>query len=289
MAVLFGPKRIGLALGSGAARGLAHIGVLKVLEAEELLPEVITGTSMGAIIGAFYAAGIPVADIERIALEFDVRSVSGVGDMALGKGAVFAGDKVQAFLRTHLPATFEELKIPFGCVATDLATSRPVRFTSGDLVSAIRASVSVPLAFVPVRMDGMLLVDGYVFDPLPVGFAKQLGGQTIVAVDVSGSGLVPLPDDVQVPAAARVLQLAATVRSGAPYRRTASGLDVVGAVSETFERQLAEQSAKRADVVISPAVHGYSGMEFGQVAALIGAGEDAARRAVPSIRTRARR
>lgn len=286
---LFGPRSIGLALGSGAARGLAHIGVLRVLEAEGLAPDVVAGTSMGALIGAFYAAGIPVAEIEAIALEFDVNSVSGVSDIALGKGAVFSGDKVQSFLRRYLPATFEELRIPFGCVATDLTRNEPKRFTSGDLIGAVRASVSIPVAFLPVRMDDMLLVDGYICEPVPVRLARHLGGKVVVAVDVCGSGIVPLPTGDESTGVQRIREMHAAVRSGAPYHRTIAGPDIMGAVSEAFEKRVAAPALKTADIVLSPEVHEYGGFEFGQAPVLIEAGEQAAREAVEKIRRKARR
>ncbi len=285
---LFGPRRIGLALGSGAARGLAHIGVLKVLEAEGLRPDVIAGTSMGAMIGAFYAAGIPVDEIERIALEFDVREVTGVGEVALAKGAVFSGSKVQEFLRRHLPGTFEELRMPFGCVATDITRNVPVRFTSGDLIAAVRASVSVPLAFMPVRMDDALLVDGYVCDPVPVEFARRLGGETIVGVDVCGAGTIgPLPAEGEI-GAIKLKDLAEGVRSGSIDRGT-TGLDVLSAVSEAFEGRLARQALRFADLVVSPAVSELTGFDYGQAAHAIEAGEEAMLAALPRLRRKARR
>lgn len=284
----FGPRRIGLALGSGAARGIAHIGVLKVLEAEGLRPHAIAGTSMGAMVGAFYAAGIPVAEIERIALTFDVRSVTGVSEVALVKGAVFSGEKVQAFLRQHLPATFEDLVMPFGCVATDLTRNRPVRFTSGDLIGAVRASISVPLALLPVVMDDALLVDGYVCEPVPVSLARHLGGETIVAVDVCGDGTVSMPEGVPPRPGVRARELRDTLKTGTGQRGN-SAIDVLGAVSEAFEGRLAQQALASADVVVSPAVHHLTGMDYGQAALAIEAGEFATLAAAETIRRKARR
>lgn len=263
--------------------------MLKVLEAHGLAPDVVAGTSMGALIGALYAAGIPVDEIEQIALGFDVKTISGVGDIALGKGAVFSGSKLQAFLRNHLPATFEELRIPFGCVATDLTRNQPVRFTAGDLIGAVRASISVPLAFLPVVMDDMLLVDGYVSEPIPVKLARHLGAQVVVAVEVCGSGTVPMPADEGLNSMQRVREWRAAVRAGRPYERAATGPDIMAAVSEAFEQRIAAPALRAADVVISPAVHSFSGIEFGQAAALIAAGEDAALQAVDTVRRRARR
>ncbi|MHB1341468.1 MAG: patatin-like phospholipase family protein [Coriobacteriia bacterium] len=287
---LFGPRRLGIALGSGAARGLAHIGVLKVLEAEGLVPDIITGTSMGALVGAFYAAGIPIAEIEAIALDFDLKEVTGVGELALGEGAVLSGEKVQAYFREHLPGTFDELRIPFGCVATDITRNETVRFTSGDLIGAVRASVSVPLAFLPVRMDDMLLIDGFVCEPVPVLQAKAMGAQTIVAVDVCGSGTVPMHEtDAKHGAAERIRELRDTIRTGSFYQRGGSGLDIIGAVSEAFEARVAAPSLRAAHVVISPDVHHMSGFNFGVAAEAIRAGEVATSSAIDSIRRKARR
>jgi len=286
---LFSPRRIGLALGSGAARGFAHIGVLKVLEAEGLAPDVIAGTSMGAIVGALYAAGTPVAEIEQIALDFDVRAMMGIGEMAFGRGGVIAGGKVETFLREIMPATFAQLRLPFGCVATDLTRNVAVRFTEGDLIGAVRASMSVPLMLLPVRMDDMLLVDGFVTEPVPVSLARHLGGQTIVAVDVSGSGTVSLEGaegrtDVFSPLALR----SAIVGDGS-YQRGSTGLDITAAVSESFERRVAEPALRSASVVISPDVHHLSGFEFPLAAQAIAAGEEAAADAVERIRRVAHR
>lgn len=286
---LFGPKRIGLALGSGSARGIAHVGVLKVLEAEGLAPDAVAGTSMGALVGAFYAAGIPLAEIEQIALEFEPKTIAGVGDVSLGKGGVFSGEKVLEFLRAHLPADFADLRVPFGCVATDITRNLPVRFTSGDLISAVRASVSVPLAFLPVRMDDALLVDGYVSEPIPVGLARHLGGQTIVAVDVSGDGTVSLPDEPAEHGSLGVRELRATVRHAADYERGSTGIDIVGAVSEALEGRVAAAALRDADVVISPNVHHLTGFSYSRGAEAIAAGEAAASAAVPVIRRKARR
>lgn len=285
---LFGPKPIGLALGAGAARGLAHVGVLKVFEAEGLKPDIIAGTSMGALVGAMYAAGMPIAEIEELALTFDPRILAGIGEMALGKGAVLEGEKLEAYLRKYLPATFEELQMPFGCVATDLTRNVPVHFTSGDLVTAVRASVSVPLMFVPVRLDGMFLVDGDVSEPVPVALAKALGGKTVVAVDVSGSGTLTMLDRNQRETG--LLQdLRAAVRGERPGVRGTSGMEVAVTVYEAFECRLTEVSCKGAHVRLSPEVHGVSSFEFKQAPALIEAGEVAARAAVPEVRKKARR
>lgn len=285
---LFGPKPIGLALGAGSARGLAHIGVLKVLEAEGLVPDVIAGTSMGALVGALYAAGVPLAEIEEMALGFDPRTLGSIGDVALGKGAILSGEKLEEFLRAHLPETFEELRIPFGCVATDLTRNKPVHFTSGNLITAVRASVSVPLVFLPVRLDGMFLVDGDVSEPIPVSLAKALGGRTIVAVNVSGSGTLAMLDGNQRESGL-VQDLRAAVRGERHGVRGTTGMEVAVTVYEAFECRLSELSAQGAHVTLSPDVHHIAAFEFKQAPVLIGAGEAAAIGVLPEVRRKARR
>lgn len=277
-------RMLGLALGSGAARGFAHIGVLKVLEAEGLRPDVVTGTSMGALIGAFYAAGYPAEEIERIALTFDVRQLGGVGDMAFARGAILSGERLEDFLRTHLPSRFDELAMPFGCVATDLAQSQPVEIDAGDLITAVRASMSVPLVFLPVRTGNMLLVDGEITDPVPTGLARRLGAQVVVAVEVSGTGRVQPAEEGSGNGRGLLRDIRAAMR-GEPWGGRGDGpLEVVAAAYETFSRQAARISLLGADVVISPDVHERASFEMLQSASIIAKGEEAARRAIHEIR-----
>jgi NTE family protein len=181
-------KRIGLALGAGGAKGLCHIAFLKVLDELGIRPDVIVGTSIGAIIGAFYAAGLTAAELEeelrknifkdlsKMALDFSLFSSSG---MLKGKG-------VEEFLRLALPVqTFEELRIPLKVVATDFWKREEVVFDSGDLISAIRASSSMPVVFEPVLLRGTVLIDGGAVNPLPYDLIQSECDLTI-AIDVSG-------------------------------------------------------------------------------------------------------
>lgn len=284
---IFGPKRLGLTLESGGARGLAHIGVLKVFDDAGIAPDVITGTSMGAVIGAFYAAGYSAAEIERIALGFDMRSLLGLADIAIGKSGMLNGDRVEAFLREYLPPTFEELRIPFGCVATDLARGEAMRFASGDLVQALRASVSVPLVFLPLRVGDALCIDGFITDPLPVSFARSLGGNVLVAVSVAGSGTVSVGDgQTREPGLLKALHN--TLRGDQPYVRGSSSLDIIAATAEIVERQLSERSRQLAHVVISPEVSDVSAFEFLATSRAVAAGETAGRAAIADVRRKAR-
>ncbi len=288
MSIFGGPKRLGLALGSGSARGLAHIGVIKALEQAGLRPDVVTGTSMGAVVGAMYAAGKTPEELEAIATSYDIKSLLALADVALQRGAVMAGEKVEAFLAEHLPERFEDLKLPFGCASTDLTTGHGVKHTAGDLRRAVRASLSIPVIFAPVTGDGHVLVDGFLTDPIPVALARQLGAEVVVAVDVCGSGTVTADDGQQDSGLVRDL---IGVLRGEPRqrRRGTSGLEVLSASVEIMERHVAQNALRSADVVLSPDVHGFPGYDFVSAADIIAAGERAGRAAVKAIARKARR
>lgn len=287
---IFGPRRLGLTLESGGARGLAHIGVLKTFDEAGIAPDVITGTSMGAVIGAFYAAGYSAAEIEGIALSFDMRSLLGLADIAIGRSGMLSGDRVEGFLREYLPTTFEELRIPFGCVATDLARGGAMRFASGDLVQAIRASVSVPLVFLPLRLGDALYIDGFITDPLPVSFARSLGANVLVAVSVAGSGTVSVSDgQSREPGLLKALH--STLRGQYDHQaavRGSSSLDIIAATAEIVERQLSERSRQLAHVVISPEVSDVSTFEYLATPRAVAAGEAAGRAVIADVRRKAR-
>lgn len=284
---LFGRKRLGVALGSGSARGLAHIGVLKALAAAGIQPDIVTGTSMGAIVGAMYAAGMPLERMEELATSYDVKALISLADIAWQRGAIIQGEKVEQFLAEHLPERFEDLRIPFGCTSTDLVTGHGVKHTSGDLRRAVRASISIPVVFAPVTGDGRVLVDGYLTEPIPVLLARRLGAEVVVAIDVCGSGTV-VPDDGQRDAGA-VRDLMAVLR-GEPRqrRRGISALEVLSASSEIMERHVALPALEQADVVVSPDVHSYTGYDFLAAPDIIAAGERAGRLSVKAIARRAR-
>ncbi len=285
---LFGRPRLGLALGSGSARGLAHIGVLKVFEREGIRPDVVAGTSMGAIIGALYASGMPVERIEELATGFDVKGLLSLADVALQRGALMSGEKVEALLAEHLPPTFRDLVIPFGCASTNLVTGHGVKHTNGDLVRAVRASLSIPVIFAPVTGDGQVLVDGFLTEPVPVRLARQLGADVVVAVDVCGSGTVELDDD-GLEEGGLFKDLRAALRGERKQRRVGvSSLEIASATVEILERHVAAPLLRDADVVISPDVHGYAGYEYLSAREIITAGERAAEAALPRVRSKAR-
>lgn len=173
--------RVGLVLSGGGARGFAHIGVLRVLEREGAHFDVIAGTSMGAILGALYANGQRADDLYRLA---DTTSWREVVDLSLQTG-LFKGDRLESFLAAHLPATFEQLKLPLAVTTTDIETGEGVVHMEGDLVRAVRASSSFPGAFEPIELHGRTLADGGIVNNLPVAAATLLGATRSIASDVT--------------------------------------------------------------------------------------------------------
>ena len=181
-------RRVALVLSGGGARGFAHLGVLRVLEREGWRPDLVVGTSAGAIVGAMYASGLSVADIEIAAATLDwsvlfdfhpVRSLlSGIG---LG---IVHGERLEKFLRQHLPLPIERFPMPFAAVAADMEQGQVVALNQGDAARAVLASCAVPGLYAPVRARGRLLADGQVVSPLPVLTARRLGAVRVLAVDV---------------------------------------------------------------------------------------------------------
>lgn len=183
MSKLTHPK-IGLALGSGAARGLAHIGVLKVLEENNIPIDFIAGTSIGAMIGGLYASGLNAEKIEKIALDMTNRDMFLLVDPQIGKGFI-KGDKIKAFIEKNLLVKdFKECPIPFSTPAIDIKTGEIVVLSSGTIADAIRASISMPLVFQPVTRDTRILVDGGVGSPVPVEIVKNMGADIVIAVNL---------------------------------------------------------------------------------------------------------
>lgn len=175
-------KKVTLVLGGGSARGIAHIGVLKILEKNNIPVSNIVGTSMGALVGAAHAVGIPTSTMHKLASEFTSNKLL---DPTLPTMGLLAGDKLEAAIRDLLDSKgFEDCKIPMAVVTTDIETGEEVVYQKGDLLKIVRASCSWPGIFNPVRIDGRLLCDGGVKNSVPVMIAKSLGAEYILAVDV---------------------------------------------------------------------------------------------------------
>jgi NTE family protein len=248
-----GPIRIGLALGGGAVRGAAHIGVLDVLDRAGLEPAIITGTSAGALVGALYAAGTSPSDIGKLAQTLRwARLIR----PARTRQALFDSRRLAVVLDGALGARdFDALSRPFAAVACELTTGRRVVLRDGPVATAVLASTAIPGVFPPVERDGRLLVDGSVVDMVPAGLARELGADIVVAVDVSG----PLP-----------------------RRRPTTLLHILVAIS-ILQPGGSERLAEEADLVLSPAVDEYAFWELSRMAEFEEAGRVAAEQALPLL------
>jgi NTE family protein len=175
--------RIGLALGAGGARGWAHIGVIRALQDAGIKPDVVSGTSMGALVGAAYAAG-ELERLEEWARSLGWKDVLGLMDFTL-KGGLIRGGRLIDFLRARVAdRDVAALSLPFGAVATELTTGREVWLRDGGMFDAVRASIAIPGVFSPVLRDGQLLVDGGLVNPVPVSLCRALGADIVIAVDL---------------------------------------------------------------------------------------------------------
>jgi len=179
-------RRVGLALGGGAARGLAHIGVLEVLEKEGIPIDMIAGTSAGAAIGALYAQGKDASLIKNLATDLNWKRLASLVDLALPRTGFIGGRKIKDWLRLIIGGDikFSDLRIPLACVATDIGTGEEVVIKQGSVVEAIRASISIPGIFTVVKWQGRYLVDGGLVNPVPVSVLKGMGADFIIAVNV---------------------------------------------------------------------------------------------------------
>ncbi|MEV4640641.1 patatin-like phospholipase family protein [Actinoplanes sp. NPDC049548] len=249
------PVRIGLALGGGAVRGAAHVGVLDALDRAGLEPAVITGTSAGALIGALYAAGTTPSEISKVA---QALRWSRLIRPARTRRALFDTTRLGAFLDGLLGGRdFDALDRPFAAVACELCTGERVVLKDGPVADAVLASAAIPGVFPPVERDGRLLVDGSLVDIVPARLARELGADIVVAVDVSG----PLP-----------------------RRRPTTLLHIMVAVS-TLQPGGAAQPAEDADLVLTPTVDEYAFWELSRITEFEDAGRAAAEQAVPLLQS----
>ncbi|PKU23181.1 patatin [Telmatospirillum siberiense] len=177
--------RIGIALGSGIARGWAHIGILRALESRGIVPDIVCGTSVGAFVGGAYAAGRLDA-LETWARDLKKFSLSRLFDVQFAHGGLIAGRKMMQIFEEELPEIrIEDLPLRFACVSTDLDTGHEVWIQDGPLIEAVRASSAVPGILPPVRFDGRRLIDGALVNPIPVSVCRALGAHIVIAVDLN--------------------------------------------------------------------------------------------------------
>jgi NTE family protein len=178
-------QKIGLALGSGSARGWAHIGVIEALAKSGVEIDYVAGTSIGAVVGAVFASG-NLDSLKEVVLQFDWKQILGFLDVVFPKSGLIDGKKVTDFLRHHMQEkAIEDLATPFCAVSTNLADGQEVVISKGDLIEAVRASISLPGIFTPVKKNGMVLIDGGLVDPVPVSVVRAMGAHYVIAVDLN--------------------------------------------------------------------------------------------------------
>jgi len=251
-------KKIGLALGGGGAKGLAHIGVIKVLQENNVPVDMIAGSSMGAVIGGLYAAKQDPTEIEKIANKTDWRLLLSLLDPSWGQGLI-EGEKITDFIKEHLgDVGFEDLKIPLSVVATDIKSGEPVVLNEGNVVSAIRASISLPLIFKPVEYKNKLLTDGDLSRPVPVEIVKNMGADIVIAVNLHTNNF---EENAKL----------------SSYRVVNRSLDLL-------RYHLAQYNVKGADYVINPEVGDIQWNEFLSSEEAIEAGKKATQNNVAKIR-----
>jgi NTE family protein len=268
--------KVGLALGGGAARGLAHIGVLEILYRAGVPVDIITGTSAGAIFGALYACGMKPARIRRMVQdEMDLFRLGRLFDITLGKAGLIRGRKVVKVLEKVFGGDidFTELTTPFACVATDLNNGEEVIMRQGSVLSAVRASISIPGIFTPVRRDDRVLVDGGLRNPVPVDVARAMGADFVIAVNVIPSGAKSPVKGQENPEMPVVTKTVFSVLLQSVY---------------IMSLPMINRSLQAADFTIQPEV-GYIGAEeFHRVKEFIVQGELAAEENLPLLKQRLR-
>jgi NTE family protein len=251
------PPRVGLALGGGAARGFAHIGVIQVLEEQGIHVDLVAGTSAGSLVAALYASGKRGPELASLALGMDESALT---DWSFPGRGLIRGEALARYVRTQTGnRPIEQLPLPLGIVATDLASGEGVLFRRGDTGSAVRASSAVPAVFQPVRIGEREYVDGGLVSPVPVRFARQMGAELVIGVDISS------PPDGNA--------------TGDAFRMLLQTCAIMGRSINGFE-------LKEADVVIRPALVGVSSADFTVRQKVIQSGREAALAQLPALKAR---
>jgi len=249
--------RVALVLGGGAARGFAHVGVIRALEQEKIPIDLIVGTSVGSLIGALYAHEMNSFELEWTAFSLEKDDLLDYALLSASMGPI-KGDRLEAFVNKKVPvANIEGLKIPFAAVATDLNRGTRVVLDRGPLARAIRASCAIPGVFQPVEFQGRLLVDGGTVDNLPVAVAREKGADIVIAVDIG--------------------------QNVTNYNIT-NLVDVTLQAMHIMFNENVSQQRRSADILISPAVGNVAMMDFTQKKRLMQAGMEAGQQAAPAIR-----
>jgi NTE family protein len=251
------PLKIALVLGGGAARGFAHIGVIKSLEAQGIVPDIVVGTSAGSVVGALYASGMSGFDLQNLALQMEEDMVA---DWALPNRGVLKGEALQDFINQKVKnVTIQKMPKPLGVVATDLQSGEMVLFRQGNTGMAVRASSAVPGVFQPVEISGRDFVDGGLTSPVPAQSARSMGADFVIAVDISN--------------VSRRDKLTGT-------------LDVLLQTFSIMGHAISKLELEEADVVIRPKTAAVSSTDFEGRHLAILEGEKAAAAVMPELKAR---
>lgn len=254
VAIPIKPK-IALVLGGGAAKGFAHVGVIKMLEAHGIIPDIVVGTSAGSVVGSLYAAGFNGFQLQELAFSLDT---SVIRDITLASHGLLKGERLQNYINQLVKSRpIEKLNKPFGAVATDLATGRAVLFRAGNTGQAVRASSSIPGVFQPTLIGGRRYVDGGVVSPVPVDAAKKMGADFIIAVDIS---------------------------SKASHQVAEGALGVMYQSITIMGQKIGDAELKLADIVLHPRIGKIGGTDFDQRHVAILEGEKVLMQALPDIK-----
>ena len=249
------PPKIGLALGSGGLRGIAHIGVLKVLRNHQIPIDYIAGCSIGSLIGALYAAGLDPETILKLAKNLKKRHWL---DFVIPQMGIVAGERALATIRLLTKQkTFADLKTPLAIVATELNSGQEFVFTEGEVAKAVRASISVPGVFIPFAIDDVLYIDGAVINPTPIDTVRNMGADVVIAVDLAHAGTVCSISNM---------------------------FDVIIQSIDIMERELCKQRQPDCDILIQPDVGNLSPSSFDTMDECALAGEVAAEAVIPEIK-----
>lgn len=248
--------KIGLALGGGVARSIAHVGIFKILEKEKIPIDCMAGCSGGSLAGALYASGVSVEDLEHLALTLTWRHIA---NLALPNRGFISNKRMLRFLEKNcLKSRFEDLRIPFSVVATDLMTGEEVIFDRGELFPAIQASCSIPAIFRPVKIQGRHYIDGGFVSQIPVRAVRKMGADLVIACDVNYN----------------------EIRNGEPTNL----VTLIFHLLSTVSRKNALESRQQADVVISVDAHGIGLAELHRGKEIIARGEEATRQILPILK-----
>jgi len=249
------PAKVALVLGAGASRGFAHIGVLKILEANRVPIHLIVGTSAGSLVGCMYAYGFNAFQLQS--LSFPVEKAD-IIDLTVPDNGFVKGEKLEAFVNHMLKNTpIEKLRIPFYAVAADIQTGEEVVFASGNTGTAVRASCSIPGVFQPVRIGSRIYVDGGIVSPVAVDYAKQMGADLVIAVDISVGVESPPPKTL---------------------------IETIMQSVVVMHSKIAQSQLARADIVIRPRVSHIGSADFTRRHEAVLEGEKAALEAMPQVK-----